>query len=497
MGIVQRSALRIAVVMYVGLVLGYINKGVLFGKLLTLDQLGLINLSAQLGVMLGYLSTFGVTSVYGRFGAHFKDKENKDYGILTLSMLVNLCGIIFFSALLFFAKDWVVANYQEKSTLFVTYFNWILPIGISFSLYLVFDAYLKNIFKNVVSLVAFELCLRIFTILLILAFSLHYISFESFVILHALGYSIPVLVILVYLIYLKRLSFIFAKIAIPKRFRKILYRYTLITYLTVIGSMGAGTIDAIMIAKELGLADTAIYTTVVFLVGALLLPYKSISRVTMPLITQHWKHRRMKDLQELYVKTSSVNLVLFLYLFLGVWICKDELFSVLPANFKAGYGALFFFLITRAIDCYTGLNGYIFVTSKKYYLDVYLIITMLVLVFFMNVWLIPIYGMTGAAISTASALFLANGTRTLLLYRYYKLHPFKLKQLHITLLFLCVLGLFEIFPIQFHSMLLGIIAKGIVISLLFLLPIYVFKWETEFNDYAAKLMRTVKRKVLK
>jgi O-antigen/teichoic acid export membrane protein len=494
MGIVQRNALRIAIVLYIGLAIGYLNKGVLFSNFLSETELGLVNLLAQIGIMFGMLASFGMPSIYSKFGAHFKNFNKKDYGILTLTLFVNLIGILIFTILLIACKSLVVANYQAKSSLFVHYYYLILPIGISYSIYLVFDAYLRNIFKNVVSLIAFELCLRIFVTSLIFSYIMKWISLDSFLLFHALGYSIPVLVIFIYMIFLKRFSFVTTPIKIPSRFKKLILKYTIFTYVTYIGSVTINTLDALMIAKYLGLAETGIYTTIVFLVGALLLPSKSIFRVSMPLVTEHWKRKDMKAMQSLYTKSSAINLVIILYLFLGVWICRNEIFSFLPAGFTAGFGALFFFLLTRTIDVYTGLNGYIFVTSKKYHYDIYMTLFMLIVVVALNVILIPAYGITGAAIATFSAFLFANGVRLYLLYYFYKLHPFTWNQLKIIATFTGIMAISHLFPIGFNNVFVGILVKGTILSILFLVPIYYLQWEVELNTYVNKVKGILKRK---
>ena len=49
MGIIKKDALRTMVLSYLGLILGYLNRGVFFILFLTSTQIGLINLIGEMG----------------------------------------------------------------------------------------------------------------------------------------------------------------------------------------------------------------------------------------------------------------------------------------------------------------------------------------------------------------------------------------------------------------------------------------------------------------
>ena len=51
MGIVQKDAFRTMLISYVGIVLGYVNKGILFLIILTTEQIGLVNLIISVGTL--------------------------------------------------------------------------------------------------------------------------------------------------------------------------------------------------------------------------------------------------------------------------------------------------------------------------------------------------------------------------------------------------------------------------------------------------------------
>jgi O-antigen/teichoic acid export membrane protein len=73
-----------------------------------------------------------------------------------------------------------------------------------------------------------------------------------------------------------------------------------------------------MIAKMVGLSETGIYSTVFFLVSATLIPFKSIIKISTPIVAEQLKYRKMNEMEELYKKVSSVCLLIGLFFFLTI-----------------------------------------------------------------------------------------------------------------------------------------------------------------------------------
>ena len=56
MGFIQKDALKTMVITYFGLLLGYLNKGVLFILILKTEEIGLVNLILSVGILFSQLS---------------------------------------------------------------------------------------------------------------------------------------------------------------------------------------------------------------------------------------------------------------------------------------------------------------------------------------------------------------------------------------------------------------------------------------------------------
>lgn len=487
---------------YIGLLLGYLNKVILFVWILKPDEIGLINLILSVGMLFAQFSNLGTINTIVKFLPFFKDERDQKQGFIMLNILFVLGGVLLFSAIAVFMQDSIIHAYSEKSILFVNYYFWIIPIGISNVFFLVLESYLKALYKNILAVFAYEFILRIIITVLLLLLYFDYINFDQFLILHCLVYFVPSLILLIYLIRINELSFKKSTFKISKKFKKIIFSFSLFSYSNTLGTLLVTTMDALMIAYYLGLEATGVYTTVIYLSGALQIPYKSLIRVSSPLVPQYWKEKDMSKMQDLYKKVSSISIIIALYMFLLVWGSRYELFGLLPDDkFQPGIwvseGITVFLLLMmgKLFDMYFGLNGMIFITSKKYKYDIIFTVVLIFLVFLLNSLLIPIYGMSGAAFSTGFAFLIYNVGRLLFVYFTYKIHPFHLNQLKIIILSVVVLLGMEYLPVIFSNPFVEILLNSALITIFFVGTIYVMKLEPEINSYVENGKKMLTKKI--
>jgi O-antigen/teichoic acid export membrane protein len=122
---------------------------------------------------------------------------------------------------------------------------------------------------------------------------------------------------------------------------------------------------------------------------------------------------------------------------------------------------------------------------------------MIGLVYGLNLLLIPTYGMTGAAISTAIALIAYNVGRVLFVYFAYKMHPFEINQLKVIVLFFGLILGIEYFVPTIENFFFSVGLKTLLFSLLFLTPIYSLNWNTDIKKYIQNGSKFLKIKLIK
>ena len=301
----------------------------------------------------------------------------------------------------------------------------------------------------------------------------------------------------VHLLKQKELTYKISKIYIPKRFRKIIISFSLYNYINTLGALFVVTLDSLMIASYLGLSETAVYTQIVFFTGALMIPYRSIIRVSSNFIPTYWKNKELNKINELYKKVSSVCLFFALFLFSIVWINIHDIFAFFPKEYESGISVFLILMIGKIIDMYFGLNGTILFTSKKYKFDILFTIILFVIVYTMNVFLIPMYGINGVAISTSISYVVYNICRIIFVYYYYKLLPFTINQFKLIVLFLSVMIIgFFVFPLT-DIIILNLFIQTIYILVFFTGTIFFFKLEESSIEYTNKGLFFIRQRFFK
>jgi O-antigen/teichoic acid export membrane protein len=354
-GKLKKNAFKTTIISYLGLLIGYFNKGVLFIFFLSTEEIGLINLILTIGVLFAQFSNLGVSYTIWRFFPFFKNKKNSNNGFIQFTLLLNALGVVLFTLVLFLIKDLINHNYI-KSELFTEHYFWIIPLGVFYSFFLTFDSILRAIHKNVVSIFAMDLLLRLIQLTVTFLFGFSFINFSTFVALSSISFLFPTLLVLFQLIKNKQFFWRFSEIDISKRFRKILYNYTFYNYLNFIGITIVLSLDTIMIASYIGLGKTGVYTTMIFLLSGLLIPYKTLQRFCQPMVAEYWKNKEINQLEKLYERVSSISLIFGLLVFIAAWTLKSTVLHFLPNQFEEFMILLLIVLAGRINDIYSGLN---------------------------------------------------------------------------------------------------------------------------------------------
>src|SRR4029077_15539842 len=98
------------------------------------------------------------------------------------------------------------------------------------------------------------------------------------------------------------------------------------TILATLGGSILVNIDTLMIASKLDLGQAGIYTTIFLITAGLTFPFRSIQKITYPLVGRFWKNRDMKSVSDLYEKTTLVMMIIGGFLVLLLWGNADSIF---------------------------------------------------------------------------------------------------------------------------------------------------------------------------
>jgi O-antigen/teichoic acid export membrane protein len=481
MGIVQRDSFRITIISYAGAVIGYLNKIFLFTNFLDTSQVGLANLLITISVLYAQVAALGSYNIVLRFFPFFKDKKNLHNGFLSGVLVLGLAGFIIATLLFLLFQKPFHFFYQSSSPLLVEYAFYIIPLAMASMYYQVFEAYLRSLYKNIIPSLAHEIVLRLLITMSVLLFALGYIDFRTFVMIYVAGHCVPAMLLVMYTIWIRQLLLSFRLSSMLRRMGKLIVVYGLFSLMNNLAAFLMVSIDSLMVAGMIDLGAAGVYTTMVFMASAMLIPYRSMIKVTGPVVSAYWKARDMIKMQEIYQKATASNLVVGSILFLMIWVNLDSFFHFMPGDYEAGRYVLLLLGMGKLFDMTAGLNGLILLTSRKYRTDLLFTLGLVATAFLGNLVFIPLYGIHGAALATMLTLVLFNLLRIAYIRRHYRIHPFAARQLIVPVLIIFLMYMnFLVAPTE--KVWLDIFLRSGITALVFLPPVYLLKVSPELNQ---------------
>jgi O-antigen/teichoic acid export membrane protein len=208
-------------------------------------------------------------------------------------------------------------------------------------------------------------------------------------------------------------------------FKKLL-RFSLPVLFVGFSSVILGQTDRIMLGYFKTSKDLGIYTAAAIISQQTGLITYSFGCIFCPIISDLYNRNEFRELERLY-KTLvrwivSLNLVI-LILFI---LFSKQIMGIFGSEFTSGWLVLVVLSSVHLIGYSAGgaLAGYLLPMSGKQDIELINAIVMLILNIALNFWLIPIYGILGAAIATGLSLMLISIARIVEVYKLLRMHPY-------------------------------------------------------------------------
>ncbi len=488
MGIIKSDSIKITIISYLGAILGYVNKILLFPHFLTTEQVGLSNILISIAAIYAQFSALGTMNITLKFFPFYKDPEKGHNGFLFWTGALVSAGFTLLTILFLIFKEEIISYYGQKSPLLTEYYLFLIPLGLATLYYSLFDTYLRSLFKTVVPAFVNEIALRILVTVSISLYAFKVVSFEEFVVVYILANAAPALILLVYIAFLKQLHVKPMLTRTNKRLNRIIINYGIVSFISNISNVLLANIDALMLAGMVNLHSTGIFTTVAFMSTIMMIPYRAMLKVSGPLVAEYWKNRHMDKMQQVYTKVSLVNAIVGMFIFLGLWENMDNIFYFMPDEYASGRYVFLFLSLGRLFDMVSGLNGVILVTSKKFRTDLAFTFILITIAVASNSALIPKFDMNGAALATLVTLVSYNTLRLIYVNMSFGLQPFDRRIALVVLMGLITTGILWLVP-AVENVYANILVRSTLVTLIFLLPVYLMNLSPELNALFNKQMK--------
>lgn len=402
MGIVVRQSIKGTLMNYLGVAIGFVTTFFVMTKYLTQEEIGLTRVMADAALLLSGLAALGTNTSALRYYPYFKDRESRDHGFFGWTLIVPLVGFVIFTILFFVFKDFIINKFSDDSPLFVDYMYLVIPMAFFMMYMTVFETNANVLMRIVVPRMVREVGVRLFTLGDYILYITGVISLDGMVIGLCLAYVVATLLNIIYLLCLSRISFKIEPGHVSKWLRKDFLYYTLfLTVAAVVGNI-IPSLNTFFISAKMGLAITGIYTIASYMANLVEMPYRSLSAISRPIISQAMKDNDTQRAAMMCKSVSMHQLIAGAMVFFVVWVNIDLFFELLPNGEKYVEGKWVFFLLglAKLVNSSLNISGTVLSYSKWYYLQLIFTAILTTCAIILNNKLIPVLGMTGAAWSS-------------------------------------------------------------------------------------------------
>ncbi|MGB4291709.1 MAG: lipopolysaccharide biosynthesis protein [Bacteroidales bacterium] len=493
MGIVFRQSVKGTIFVYTGLILGFITTGILFPRIYSTEQIGLLKIIVAYSSLISMVGTLGINGAIIRLFPWFRNDEKKHYGFLSLVLLVGFAGFLLTTSLLLIFKPALLSSALQKSPLVAKYFNYLIILVFFQIFFTILDNYYSALYNSVHGTFLREVFQRVLIIIFIGLFFFDILNFDQFVILYVAALCLPTLYITHTLIKENQFSLSTDFKHIDRQMAFSIASVSLFSILNGFSLLVIQNIDVIMINSMIGLDFAGIYSICFFFGVVISMPSRSLSRIANVLSADAWKNNDLVTIREIYYKSCLTLFIIASLIFLGVWVNINNIFRITGPEYMKGKWVVFFIALGSLIDMATGANSSIFGTSAYYRIQTYFLLLLVVMIIAANIILIPLLGITGAAIGSAGALTLLNLMRFLFLYYKFKLQPYNIKFLYVILIGVISYIISAVIP-EMKNLIADILLRSSVVTLLFFIPVYLLKISEDITARTNDVLRFLKIK---
>ena len=404
MGVIAKQSIRGTIVTYLGIAVGIITVFFVQTRFLTTEEIGLARVLIDAATLFIGLAQLGTNASVIRFYPYFREKNSdEDHGFFFWALVVPFIGFALFACIYWACSVPLGEWFGDKSPLFVEYYYFVLPIAF-FMLYQTICESTCNVLMHIVVPRAVrELVVRVGMLAIYLLYAFGVLSMDGFVIAICVNYAIAALINIAYFFSLQHIN-MRPDWAFLKNNKSLVRRYLTYTgflMLSAVTTVLAPTLSSFFVTAKMGLDTTGIFAIATYMAVMVSIPNRSVAAIASPQLARAIKEQNREECSHLIRQVTRNMLLIGGFILLLMWVNIDLIFHILPngATFGTAKNVVLILGVSQLVlatftICLTALNY-----SKFYAISLLLSLILTVSAILLNNYLIPIYGMEGAALS--------------------------------------------------------------------------------------------------
>ena len=402
MGVIAKQSIRGTIVTYLGIAVGVVTTFFVLTRFLTTEEIGLARVLIDAATLFIGLAQLGTNSSIIRFYPYFNDKES-DHGFFFWALVVPFLGFMLFVVIYWACRVPLGAWFGDKSPLFVEYYYFVLPIAF-FMLYQTICESTCNVLMHIVVPRAVrELIVRVGLLALYLLYAFRIISLDGLVIGLCINYAVAAIINLAYFFSLQPIS-LRPDWNFLRENRSLVRKYLIYSGFLIISALTsvlAPTLSSFFVTAKMGLDSTGIFAIATYMAVMVSVPNRSVAAIASPQLARALKEENHEECSHLIGQVTRNMLLISGFILLAIWVNIDLIFHILPngATFAQAKNVVLILGVSQLVlatftICLTTLNY-----SRFYAFSLLLSVVLTVSALVLNNYLVPRYGMEGAAMS--------------------------------------------------------------------------------------------------
>jgi O-antigen/teichoic acid export membrane protein len=492
MGIIIKQSIKGNIWSYLGVIVGFVTTAYLFPNYLSTDTIGLFGLLLSWSIIFTQISSLGFPGVTSRLFPYFRDPAKNHNGYFFITLLVTIAGFLAFYIFFLFFSPFLVESNLEKSKMFSDYVYLLLPLTFFTLFFVQLDTINKLLYDAVFGTFLQEFLQRILIFTVTMLFVAGIFNLHQLIIAYSAAVCAKGLVLFVYLLFKGEVSFKRQPGFISPHLRKEMISVATFSILTGLGGSIVFNIDKILINQILGLSDTGVYTIAFFFSTLIIIPSRPLLRIAGTLIADAFKRDDIAYIDDIYRRSCINQFIIGTFLFGGIWINIDNILIILGPDYTGAKWVIFFIAVGYLIDMATGANAQIIAFSKHYRVALFFLIILIALVVVSILLLVPVWGITGAAVAVALSFAVNNFMRFNFLKRKYNMQPFTLKIVIAAGVFILSAAVVALMPTL--SLIPDLIIRSAVFTLIFGALTIGLKISEDLNGLFREFMKILRKR---
>lgn len=475
--VMARGAGIILIGLIIGNLLNIINQ-ILLTRFLGPSDYGIFNISISIITIIGTLASLGLVGALSVcIARHLENIE------ILIKIVASSFKLVFISSLLGAIMLWMLSDVISLKIFHNIYLAYILRIVAIFVPFLV----LSNISQAILR--AFSGAkhkVYIYDIAAPLTKSFIFIFFifvGNWLLLGAMmGYIVGIIIslsasiVLINKNYIKFISSEREILSIKENFvGRALLRFSWPLALTGATYLFISKTDILLLGYYMSSDNVGIYSAALNIALMLTLIGQSVEWIFLPTISKYFVARKSDELKSLFQLSSKWMIMIIYPCFLYIWLFSSDIIRLFfGPEYLAGRIALIILAFGFLVNLSIGLAGNMLVASGCTKLNLLSEMVGGITNILINIILIPIYGIEGAAIGTSLSYIIRSCSALFFVYMTSKLHPFRISDIKILLVggvVLILVYLIKTCVFRYLIWQVGLILIGLILVTIYMLLI--------------------------